>query len=58
MANVEFTAEHEWGRGKHIPLVPPERVRVHGGVGDPSNIATPNTASVLVPLSADPLSAT
>jgi hypothetical protein len=28
MADVEFTAVHEWGLGKYLPVVPPERVRV------------------------------
>jgi hypothetical protein len=28
MADVEYVVEHEWGIGKHLPVVPPERVRV------------------------------
>ncbi len=28
MADVEFTAVHEWGFAKYLPVVPPERVRV------------------------------
>jgi hypothetical protein len=27
MADVEFTAMHEWGLGKYLPVVPPERLR-------------------------------
>jgi hypothetical protein len=26
-ADVEYVVEHEWGRGLHVPTVPPERVR-------------------------------
>jgi hypothetical protein len=28
MADVEYVVEHEWGRGKYIPLVRPERIRI------------------------------
>ncbi len=28
MADVEYSVQHEWGRGKHLQTVPPERVRV------------------------------
>jgi hypothetical protein len=28
MADVEFTAVHDWGRGKYVPVVAPDRVRV------------------------------
>ena len=28
MAQVEYTAQHEWGRGKHLESVPPERIRI------------------------------
>ena len=27
-ADVEYVAEYEWGRGKHLPTVPPERLRL------------------------------
>jgi hypothetical protein len=33
MADVEFTAVAEWGRGKHLPVVRPERVRPAGPDG-------------------------
>jgi hypothetical protein len=28
MAQVEYSVQHEWGRGKHLQTVPPERLRV------------------------------
>jgi hypothetical protein len=28
IADVEFTAVHDWGRGKYVPVVAPDRVRV------------------------------
>ena len=28
MAQVEHSVQHEWGRGKHLQTVPPERLRV------------------------------
>jgi hypothetical protein len=28
MAEVEYVVEHEWGLGKYIPLVTPERIRI------------------------------
>lgn len=28
MADVEFTAQHQWGPGKYRPMVPPHRVRL------------------------------
>ncbi len=30
MAQVEYTAQHEWGRGKHLASVPPARLRIAG----------------------------
>jgi hypothetical protein len=24
--DVEYVVEHEWGRGRHVPMVSPERV--------------------------------
>ena len=27
MADVEYIVEHEWGLGKYIPLLRPERIR-------------------------------
>jgi hypothetical protein len=34
VADVEYVARHEWGSGKHLASVPPERVRL---VADPEN---------------------
>ncbi len=28
MTDVEYSVQHEWGRGKHLQCVPPERLRV------------------------------
>jgi hypothetical protein len=28
MAHVEYSVQHEWGRGKHLQSVPPELLRV------------------------------
>ena len=28
MAQVEYTAQHEWGRSKHLASVPPERLHI------------------------------
>jgi hypothetical protein len=28
MAQVEYTAQHDWGLGKHLESVPPERLRM------------------------------
>ena len=30
MADVEYVVLHQWGHGKHLPVVPPERIRVRG----------------------------
>ncbi len=27
-ADVEYVVEHEWGRGRHVATVPPDRVRI------------------------------
>ncbi len=27
-ADVEYVVQHEWGRGTHMPCVPPHRVRM------------------------------
>jgi hypothetical protein len=29
-ADVEYVVQYEWGSGKHVPTVPPERVRIRG----------------------------
>jgi hypothetical protein len=28
MAHVEYSVQHEWGRGKHLQTVPPKRIRL------------------------------
>jgi hypothetical protein len=30
LADVEYVVDYPWGRGKHLRVVPPERVRVAG----------------------------
>jgi hypothetical protein len=30
MADVMWTEQHEWGPGKYLTMVPPERIRVAG----------------------------
>jgi hypothetical protein len=31
MAQVEYSVQYEWGLGKHLQSVPPERIRVTEG---------------------------
>jgi len=28
MADVEYSVQHEWGMGKHLQCVPPDRMRL------------------------------